>query len=180
MNKKVLSRIKNNICCEDISLIENYDKMIKDENNKYGWVCHHKLEIELNKSRQELKDLNLYYHRPASELIFLPYSEHSKLHNTGNHYNNGRKCSEETKKKLSDLNNGKTLSEETKMKISQTLKDKGIKPPSRKGCKLSEAQIDIIRISHLGKPRSEETKRKISETLKFRNKNLNNSSETLF
>ena len=64
-------------CCEDISLIENYNEAI---NSDEMWQCHHRLEIELNKSKQELIDIDLYYNRPASELIFLTRSEHKALH----------------------------------------------------------------------------------------------------
>lgn len=166
MNKKVIERIKNHICCEDISLIENYEKAMSDTSQK--WVCHHRLETELNKSRQELKDLNLYYNRPASELIFMPYGEHSRIHNTGNKYHVGRKMSDETKKKISESNKGRKLTDEQKYKISETIKQKGIKPPSRKGCKLTDEQKQIIINCHKGKPLSEETKKKISETLKRR------------
>lgn len=64
-------------CCEDISLIENYDEAI---NSKQKYDCHHKLEIELNKTKQELIDMGLYWKRPASELIFMTPSEHHLLH----------------------------------------------------------------------------------------------------
>ena len=67
-------------CCEDISLIENYNKAIEDKNKV--WHCHHRLEIQDDKiiTKQELINLNLYYHRPASELIFLTETEHKSLH----------------------------------------------------------------------------------------------------
>ena len=70
-------------CCEDLSLIENYEKAIND--NTQIWHCHHRLEIQDGKSVsvKELKENNLYFHRPASELIFLTEKEHSKLHNPG-------------------------------------------------------------------------------------------------
>ena len=71
-------------CCEDISLIENYNKAI---NSNEMWDCHHKLEIELNKSVKELKDLNLYLNRPANELIFLTRKEHVILHMTSERIN---------------------------------------------------------------------------------------------
>lgn len=67
-------------CCDDLSLIENYDKAINDETQI--WDCHHKLEIELNLSRDELKEKDLYYNRPASELIFLTHEEHQRIHKT--------------------------------------------------------------------------------------------------
>lgn len=65
-------------CSEDVSLIENYDKAIND--NTKMWVIHHKLEIELNLTCFELKQQNLYYKRPANELIFLTMEEHKKIH----------------------------------------------------------------------------------------------------
>lgn len=65
-------------CSEDISLIENYQEAIIDHTQT--WHCHHRLEIELNKSGNELISMNLYYNRPASELIFLTKSDHMSLH----------------------------------------------------------------------------------------------------
>ena len=67
-------------CCDDISLIENYDKAINDKSQI--WDCHHKLEIELNLSRDELIEKDLYDNRPASELIFLTHGEHQRIHKT--------------------------------------------------------------------------------------------------
>ena len=87
-------------CCEDISLIENYDKAIKD-NSKF-WHLHHKLEIELHKSADELKEIGLYYYRPANELIFLTPKEHMKTHNSGENNPMFGKChSSESKQKMS-------------------------------------------------------------------------------
>lgn len=86
--------IRNNVqrfCCEDISLIENYDMAISDKTKT--WHCHHRLGIELNKSRDELKEMDLYYNRPACELIFLTDVEHKKLH--------GLNQSKETLEKIS-------------------------------------------------------------------------------
>lgn len=64
-------------CCEDISLIENYEEAINDSQM---WVCHHRLGIELNKNWKELEAIGLYENRPACELIFLTRSEHQRLH----------------------------------------------------------------------------------------------------
>lgn len=68
---------------EEIELIENYELAKADNFN--GWCIHHRLECvetgaEVNCSREALIDLNLYYNRPASELMFLTSSEHQKLH----------------------------------------------------------------------------------------------------
>lgn len=66
-------------CCEDISLIQNYEIAI-NSSDKYD--CHHRLEIQDDKtvSVKELKEQGLYYKRPANELIFLKHSEHTLLH----------------------------------------------------------------------------------------------------
>lgn len=74
------------------------------------WDCHHRLEIELNKSVQELKDLNLYFNRPADELIFLTKSEHIRLHNLY--------MSEERKDKIREGNRNRILSDDTNIRMS--------------------------------------------------------------
>lgn len=67
-------------CKEDISLIENYDKAINDK--EHIWECHHRLEIGegYTNSTEDLKMMNLYYNRPANELIFLTKYEHCSIH----------------------------------------------------------------------------------------------------
>ena len=67
----------NKYCSDDVSLIENYNEAI---NSDKQYVCHHKNGITLNKSITELKELGLYFNRPANELIFLEISEHKRLH----------------------------------------------------------------------------------------------------
>lgn len=67
-------------CCEDPSLIENYEEAMADSET---WVCHHRKGIELKKSIEELKAMGLYYNRPACELIFLKNEYHSHLHSSG-------------------------------------------------------------------------------------------------
>ena len=127
----------NNYCKEDISLIENYNEAI-NSNKQYD--CHHRLETELNVSSQYLIDNNLYLNRPASELIFLPHSEHVSLHHKHGLVGfKGKTASEETRKKLSEAHKGKKLSEEHKKKIG-----------------------DALRGIHKG-PLSEEHRRKLSE-----------------
>lgn len=146
-------------CCEDISLIENYDEAIKSSEK---WECHHKLG--LNKSKQELIDMDLYYERPASELIFIKQSEHRALHNSilksGNiHWNKGKIgiYSEETKKSMGvkkgnvPWNKDKHLGEEIKTKISES--HKGLTSPTkgkkynRYKCLTSDGQIKIMPIN---------------------------------
>lgn len=113
-------------CCEDITNIENYEKAIADETQT--WDCHHRLETKCQAykpTRQDLKDWNLYYNRPAEELIFLTKTEHISLHHKGRSSpNKGKHRSEETKKKISEARKGCKLSEEHKRKISEAQKGK--------------------------------------------------------
>ena len=87
------------ICCEDISLIENYNKALSDTTQI--WCCHHRLETDKNLSAKELISMNMYYDRPASELIFLSRKEHAKLHMNVHHPLLGIPRTEETKTKVS-------------------------------------------------------------------------------
>lgn len=75
-------------CREDISLIKNYDKAVNDTTEI--WECHHINEWTFTK--YELIQMNMYYNRPANELIFLTKSEHCKIHR--NH------CAGETQRNL--------------------------------------------------------------------------------
>lgn len=148
-------------CCEDISLIENYNEAVNDITQI--WDCHHRKEIELNKNRQELIDMGLYYNRPASELILLTHSEHTSLHMKGNKYNLDRRHSEESKHKRSEAykgeNNpfyGKHHTEETRQKLKDNHADfKGEKHPMY-GKQHSEETKQKLR-----KPKSEEHKQKL-------------------
>ena len=133
-------------CNDDITQIENYYQAINDTTQT--WHCHHRLETDLNLSRQELKDRDLYYNRPAKELIFLTNSEHVSLHN--------KNMSEEAKKKISETKKGRQLSEETKRKMSE----------AHKGKPLSEEHKRKMIEINKGKHHSEETKNKISESIK--------------
>ena len=68
------------MCSEDISLIENYQEAVSDDTQI--WHCHHRGEILPCGvfSQHDLKKFGLYWHRPASELIFLTPSEHHRIH----------------------------------------------------------------------------------------------------
>lgn len=63
-------------------LIENYELAKAD--NFIGWHCHHRLELHPDYSirfkADSLKKLDLYYNRPARELIFLTHAEHARIH----------------------------------------------------------------------------------------------------
>ena len=133
-------------CCEDISNIENYDKMLSDTSQV--WDCHHRLEIMPWSGKQVsveyLKEQNLYYDRPASELIFLTHSEHCKLHHVGNNDlykkisdsrtgkphphkgDKGRVVTEETRNKISKNLQGRHLSDEVRQKLSDSHKGKTV------------------------------------------------------
>ena len=66
----------------ELSKIENYDEALSCR--FYKWDIHHRLEINPDGSRGLLKkqliEMGLYYHRPASELIFLTEHQHLQLH----------------------------------------------------------------------------------------------------
>ena len=66
-------------CCEELSLIENYDKAIADTTQT--WICHHILGEQYDS--KYLIDNNLYENRPASEFRFVTLAEHNSLHFKG-------------------------------------------------------------------------------------------------
>ena len=107
----------NAFCSEPLELIENYQQAKAD--NFAGWCIHHRLEIQpdgTRMSRQELKDKDLYYGRPASELIFMRFGEHTTLHWLGKHH------STEARRKMSEALKGKHKSAEHCKKLSEALK----------------------------------------------------------
>lgn len=132
--------------CKDIENVENFEKAKKD--NFVGWCCHHRLQTwtsdgkrrDVDITAAELNALDMYYNRPASELIFLTSSEHASLHckgkkmteeycikNSESHkgqpaWNKGIPMSDEQKKKISETKKGKHLSEEHRRKLSETKK----------------------------------------------------------
>lgn len=151
-------------CCEDISKIENYEQAMNDETQT--WNCHHRLESHnsdgerrlVNLTVEELSALDMYFHRPASELIFLTVKEHRSLH----------KHSEESKKKMSEAKKGNIFSEEHKKKLSEA--SKGNTNALGNHFKLSEEQKKKISEAHKGILHSEESKKKISEANKGKRK----------
>ena len=106
-------------CCEDISLIENYDIAVADTTQT--WDCHHRGEVLPcgRFSRADLKKFGLYFNRPAAELIFLTPSAHRQLHFKG--VPRGP-MSEDHKKALSETLKGVPKSEEHKKAISDAMK----------------------------------------------------------
>lgn len=125
--------------CEDIENVENYEKAKAD--NFVGWCCHHRLQTWTSDGERRLVDiraeeliaLGMYWHRPASELIFMTESEHHSLHNKGEHNpnygkpgpNKGKKFSEEHRKKIGEKSKGRCTmlgkhhSDESKKKIGE-------------------------------------------------------------
>lgn len=96
-------------CCEDISLIENYNEAI---NSDEMWDCHHRLEIQNDVilNRNELISIGKYYKVFAKDLIFIPKTEHRKMHNRFPKHTN------EWYEKIKSKNSG-PRSEETKQKL---------------------------------------------------------------
>lgn len=95
--------------CYEISSIENFEKAKADDFK--DWICHHRLETHnsdgerrlVDLSREELIALDMYYGRPASELIFVTRKEHGKLHGyLGGGTKKGTKFSEEHKRRISE------------------------------------------------------------------------------
>ena len=130
--------------CKDYQNIENYEKALAD--NFKNWEVHHRLETHTSDGERrlvditadELKALDMYYNRPADELIFLTIYEHSSLH----------KPSKETKKKMSDAKKGKPRSAETRKKLSEAHKGK---PSPNKGKHFSEETKNKLSEAHKGK-----------------------------
>ena len=112
--------------CKDFEKIENYEKAKAD--NFIGWCCHHRLETHnsdgerrlVDIAKKELQALDMYYNRPAEELIFLTRREHMSLHRKG------KPMSEESKKKMAEAKKGKPKSAETRKKMRGAQKGKNI------------------------------------------------------
>ena len=123
-------------CREDISKIARYAEAVADTTQT--WICHHRNAEPFTGFRtKDLKKMNMYLQRPASELKFVTYSEHTSIHGKGRHFTHsdkyrkkiseslkGKHRSEETKQKISAANKGKRHSEETRKKISSALRSK--------------------------------------------------------
>lgn len=141
-------------CCEDIQNIENYEAAVNDDSQM--WVCHHRNEIDMGLSADQLIRKHLYYERPASELIFLTNSDHTRLHNN----NLSEKRRENLKAGCIKYHQEHEMDQETRDKISNGLKSaysKGL-TPWNKGMKgFGE-----------GHSHTEETKKHLSERAKER------------
>lgn len=159
--------------CVNYKDIENYEQAINDKDQI--WVCHHRLETHFSDGTERPKDaqltvdelilLEMYYHRPPEEFIFLPRSKHISLHKKNSHFTEeakrkisehnarywlGKKLPEESKRKSSETKKGHKVSEETRRKISNTLKGHPAWNKGKKGIY------------------SEETRKRMSESAKRR------------
>ena len=135
-------------CYEPLELIENFYMAVSSSE---PWDCHHRVETIMNCGQKELKAQGCFYHRPAHDLIFLPRSEHRRIHKLGNKTWLGRSHSKETKEKMrkskAGENNpffGKHHSEEAKEK---------------------NRRANLGNKVWLGKHHSEETKEKMRQAL---------------
>ena len=96
-------------CCDDIKKIENFLQAATD--TSITWDIHHRLEEETPKSK--LIEDDMYYGRPASELIFLTPQEHHLLHATFWYWHNnmaGKHHSKKSKRKISRTRKARILS----------------------------------------------------------------------
>lgn len=82
----MIPRDAQRYCCEDLSLIENYE-LAKNDPEPNKWCIHHRDECRntpsgliSHRSVQDLIDNDRYFNCPAKELIFLTQSDHWKLH----------------------------------------------------------------------------------------------------
>lgn len=179
--------------CTDITKVENYDIAVSSD-KKYE--LHHRLEThtsdgelrKANLSIDELKALDMYFHRPPEELIFLTISEHRKLHNI---FKENPMKRPEVRAKVAKKAKGRKVSQETKLKhsidsSSRHWYNNGIDEVFAKGCpegyipgRLPFSKERNEKISKAlkgrktwntglkGSKHSEETKKKMSETAKM-------------
>lgn len=172
--------------CKDYENIENYEKAKADDFK--NWEVHHRLETHnsdgerrlVDITADELKALDMYYNRPADELIFLTIYEHSRLHMKGKH------LSEETRKKIGAASKGNKYalgykhSEEAKNKISEAMKGENNSFYGRHHTEETKKKMSEARKGqHLGKDNpfygkthSEEFRKKIGEINKVKMKGM--------
>lgn len=92
----MIGRRIHRYCSDDISQIENYESAKNDSSQI--WDLHHRLELgsDYENSRSDLVMMNLYWNRPANELIFLTRDQHLAIHSSrrngpkSSFYNDGR------------------------------------------------------------------------------------------
>ncbi len=119
-------------CRDDITLIKNYAKAVADTTQT--WICHHiHGEPVTGLCKADLKKMNMYYQRPASELMFVTRKMHEDIHGSckkaGKRDKSGSKNSfygkhhsEESKARMSESH--KNMSDTTRAKLSAAKKGK--------------------------------------------------------
>ena len=161
------------------SLEKRIDGHLKDSKNpkfyfhfaikKYGIEKFKWTILEFCYSQKELDEKEMWYIKH-----FKSFGEVGYNLTEGGSGSGGHKCSEESRKKMSEYHKGKKMSEETKKKMSDSQKGKklGTHPSDETRKKMSDSQK--------GKILSEETKKKIGEFQKGNNYALGNklSKET--
>lgn len=177
INEQVFRIRKNgkpysNCLCTTPNLIENYDKAIADKTQT--WICHHRLETYTSDGErrfidirpEELIALDMYFHRPPNELIFLTKEEHNTLHSKGKH------PSVESRTKMSMAAKSVKHTQEWNKKVGESQKkywDNVSSEEREKRAKTySEAQKKWWAEHHEAKVKSEETRYRMSEAAKKR------------
>ena len=177
INEQVFRIRKNgkpysNCLCTTPNLIENYDKAIADKTQT--WICHHRLETYTSDGErrfidirpEELIALDMYFHRPPNELIFLTKEEHNTLHSKG------KKPSVESRTKMSMAAKSVKHTQEWNKKVGESQKKYWYNVSSEEREKRaktdSEAQKKWWDEHPEAKVKSEETRRRMSEAAKKR------------
>lgn len=177
----MISKNVYKFCCEDISLIENYEEAV---NSNLQYDCHHRLEIKEDGTTvrmEELKEQGLYFNRPASELIFLERYAHKILHSKHpipDSEKTKRKKSESAIKRLQKMTKeekremyGTEMTPELRKRIGESVRKRfaEMTPEERKkkfGHSYTEERRKHLSEKMKGRKFSEEHKRKISEFYK--------------
>lgn len=134
--------------------------------NKYGWdsFLHEIVCDDLSEEEAKTKEIDLIAKYNTTDDRF-GYNL-----TKGGAGTTGRKCSEETKKKISNAHIGMTLSDDTKKKISESLlgnqRAKGMTHSAETRAKISQRMIGNT--YGVGNVMSEEARKMISESLKGR------------
>lgn len=136
-------------CKESIENIEGYSEAMADKSKT--WVCHHKNEIDLGMSSEELIRSHMYYERPASELIFMSPGEHTRIHNMN--------LTEERRKAQKEGCLRRVMTDEHRRNVSEGIKKRYSEgmTPWNKGIKTGK-----------GVPHTEDMKKHLSEKAKER------------
>ena len=119
----ISERYAKSYCSEDISLIENYHDAIADEERM--WEIHHLRECDSEGrtlfTGKQLIEMNLYFKRPASELVFVTKSMHKKLHREL--CSNGGKIGDKIAGKITGKKTGAINGKKNSISILQFAKD---------------------------------------------------------